>query len=167
MPATTENSAQYEALYGSSLSTVYPTEVHGVVRSMYVTHTQSAAGDATSSVALCKLPAGRVRLLLPECYFYVNWTTASATIDLGWDAYISLTDGSTVTADPNGLIDGLSVDTADVIGFEELTTLAGLATSAYTKLFESRFGVVIRATSEDTAIAQNDTISGVIKYMMA
>lgn len=163
MAVTTQNSDQYAALIAGT--TQYPTEIFGEVQTMYVTHTQSGAGDATSSVALCKLPAGRVRLLLPECYFYVNWTTASATIDLGWDAYTALSDGSTVAADPNGLLDGLSVESADVIGFEELTTLAGLATSAYTKVFESRDGVVIRATSEDTAIANGDTISGVIKFI--
>lgn len=165
MAVTTQNSDQYEALYGSTLSTLYPTELYGLVQSIYVTHTQSGAGEATSSVALCKLPPGRVRLLLPESYFYVNWTTASATIDLGWDAYTALSDGSTVAADPDGLIDGLSVESADVIGFEELTTLAGLATAAYTKVFESRSGVVIRATSQDTAIANGDTISGVLKYI--
>jgi hypothetical protein len=71
----------------------------------YFTHDQSAAGDATSSVAIVKLPAGRVRLLLGASMVYVNWTTASATIDIGWDAYTGF-DGVAVVADPDGLVNG-------------------------------------------------------------
>jgi hypothetical protein len=130
---------------------------------MYFEHDQSGAGDAGSSVALCKIPAGRVRLLLPMSWMYVNWTTASATLDLGWDAYTDL-NNSAVVADDNGLIDGISVENAGVIGFEELTTLAGLDAVAHTKVFESKDGVVIRATSPG-AIADGDDIAGFLVYM--
>ena len=119
-------------------------------------HTQSGAGDATSSVALARLPAGRVRLLLVSSALYVNWTTSSATLDLGWDAHTDL-DGDAVAADPNGLADGLDVDTA-VTG----ATLAGLAATAGTRLFESKDGVVIRATSQDVALANGDTLASTL-----
>jgi len=172
MAVTTQLSDQYKLQYSSTqseLGTVYGTEVKGMLRAEYVTHTQSGAGDATSSVALCKLPPGRCRLILPLCYFYINWTTASATIDIGWDAYTQL-DGTAVAANPDGITDGLSVDTADVYGWEELSANIGAGITAdvgYAKLFDSKEGVTIRATSQDTAIAAADDLAGVIVYTCA
>ena len=52
-----------------------------------------------------------------------------------------------------------------MIGFEELTTLAGLAADGYTKLFESKDGVVIRATCQDVALADTDSLGGMFFYM--
>ena len=165
MAVTTQETTQYANIFTTTPAVNNETsDWKGRVRGMYFEHTQSGAGDSGSSVALVKLPAGRVRLLLPSSWLYVNWTTASATLDLGFDAYTDL-DGSAVTADPDGLIDGISVDSADVIGFEELTTLAGLAATGYTKVFESKDGVVIRATSASTAIADTDTIAGCLFYL--
>ncbi len=163
MAVTTQESTQYAGIYTTKPPALVSTSTwHGRVRLAYFSHTQSGAGDAGSSVALCKIP-GSCRLILPMSFFYVNWTTASATFDLGWDAYTGL-DGTTVAADPDGLIDGLSVESADVIGFEEITTTAALAATAYTKLFESKDDVVIRATSPG-AIADTDTVSGCLAYM--
>lgn len=167
MAVTTQYGTEYTSVFQTKPASLVGTHTwHGRLRSAYVSHVQSGAGDATSSVALCKLPPGSVRLILPMCYFYVNWTTASATLDLGWDAYTDLS-GSAVTADADGLVNGISVDTADVIGFEELTSSAGTgapATTGYTKVFQSKDGVVIRATSQDVAIADADALYGVIVY---
>ena len=135
------------------------TEWHGRVRIVTFAHTQLEARDATSSVALARLPAGRVRLLLVSGALTVNWTTACATLDLGWDAYTDL-EGDAVAADPNGLADGLDVDTAGYVTGATLAALAGLAATAGTRLFESKDGVVIRATSEDVALANGDTLAG-------
>lgn len=162
MGVTTQNSTEYAALLAGT--TQYPTEVAGQVHSSYFTHDQSGAGDATSSVALIKLPPGRVRLLLSNSIAYVNWTTSSATLDLGWDAYTGL-DGVAVVADPNGLIDGMDVDAVGLRSFSTSAVAAVLATG-YTKLFESRDGVVIRATSEDTAIASGDDLVGHFQYVL-
>lgn len=166
MAVTTQESTQYANVFTTVPAVMNKTsDLHGRLRVAYVSHTQSGAGEATSSVALVKLPPGTVRLLLPMCHFYVNWTTASATIDIGWDAYTGL-DGVAVAANPDGLLDGLSVESADVIGFEELTTLAGLAATGYTKEFSSKDGVVIRATSQDVAIADTDTLVGCLYYVV-
>ncbi|MEW5705139.1 MAG: hypothetical protein AB1781_11235, partial [Pseudomonadota bacterium] len=117
MAVTTQYSTEYDyAFIDDPQTTLKTTEQHGRLRIAFFTCTQSGAGDATSSVALCKLPAGRVRLLGSLSRAYVNWTTALATLDLGWDAYTAM-DGTTIAADPNGLIDGLSVDT---VGFQTL-----------------------------------------------
>lgn len=165
MAVTTQESTEYASVYTTKPPALLHTASwHGRQRGAYFAHTQSGAGDSSSSVALVRLPPGTVRLLLPASWFYCNWTTASATLDLGWDAYTDL-DGAAVAADADGLLDGLDVDTADVYGAEELTTLAGLAATGYTKLFQSKDGVVIRATSASTAIANGDTIIGVFTYM--
>lgn len=164
MAVTTQETTEYAAVYTTKPPALVHTATwHGRVRGAYFVHDQNGAGDAGSSVALIKLPPGTVRLILPLSYMYVNWTTASATLDLGWDAYTAL-DGSAVVADPDGLLDGLDVETADVYGAEELTTLAGLAATGWTKLFQSKDGVTIRATSPG-AIANGDDISGFFAYM--
>ena len=169
MAVTTQNGDQYELQYGSTLGAVYGTEVRGKVCKEYFSHTQSGAGDAGSSVAICKLPPGRIRLLLPECWFYCNWTTASATLDLGNDAYTQI-DGTAVAANVDSIIDGLSVDTVSMFGFEELVAAIGVLPTAvlgYTALFDSQDGIVIRASSTDTAIADADDLAGVLTYMVA
>lgn len=164
MGATTQNSTEYAQLL-SDPSALYPTEIYGQAQVAYFTHDQSGAGDATSSVALCRLPPGRVRLLLPSCVVWCNWTTASATLDLGWDAYTALSDGASVLADPDGLIDGLNVDTAGYFRFD--TGIAALRLTGGTKLFESRSGVIIRATSQDVAIASGDDLAGYLMFTSA
>jgi len=165
MAVTTQYSTEYQAaLITKPASLVATSSWDGRVRSQYFAHTQDGAGDAGSSVALCHLPPGTVRLLLPASWMYVNWTTASATLDLGWDAYTGI-DNVAVVADPDGLVDGLDVESADVFGFEELTSLAGLAATGYTKVFSSNSGVTIRATSPG-AIASADVITGVFFYVL-
>ncbi|MEW5705083.1 MAG: hypothetical protein AB1781_10950, partial [Pseudomonadota bacterium] len=86
-----------------------------------------------------------------------------ATLDLGWDAYTAM-DGTTIAADPNGLIDGLSVDT---VGFQTLEgAIAANLLTGGTYVFESKSGVVIRATSQDTAIADGDNLVGYLVYVV-
>ena len=170
MAVTTQYSNEYaDQFVSGSLAPVYPTEVRGKDCTDFFTTAQSGAGDATSSFAIVKLPPGRVRVYLAKSGMYVNWTTASATLDLGWDAYTDL-NGDAVAADVDGLIDGISVESAGVIGFEELTASAGAgvtAANAYTKVFESQDGVVLRLSSTDTAIADTDSANGWITYVAA
>ena len=155
MAVTTEKSTEYTNATATPVVNNNTTEQHGRVRIAFFTHTQSGAGDATSSVALCKLPPGRVRVLASLSRAYVNWTTSSATLDLS---------GTAVVADPNGLIDGLAVDT---VGFQTLegAVAANLLTGG-TYVLESKDGVVIRATSQDTAIASGDDLVGYICYVL-
>lgn len=164
MTVTTQYSTEYNQAYVTvPSSNVTTAEKAGRLRIMFFTCTQSGAGEATSSVVLGKLPAGRVRLLGSLSRAYVNWTTASATLDLGWDAYTAM-DGTTTAADPNGLIDGLDVDT---VGFHTLEgAIAGELLTGGTHVFESKDGVVIRATSQDTAIADGDDLVGYLIYVV-
>lgn len=136
----------------------------GTLHTAYFTHDQSGAGDATSSVAAVKLPPGRVRLYLGLSRIYVNWTTGSATMDIGWDAYTDFS-GATVAADPDGLLNGLDVDT---VGVQDGSALdATLATAAGTYEFESQDGVTIRITSQDVGIASGDDLAGYFVYAKA
>lgn len=163
MAVTTQNSTEYAQAHvtvpSSNLTTA---EKHGRLRIMFFTCTQSGVGDATSSFILGKLPAGRVRLLGSLSRAYVNWTTGSATLDLGWDAFTAM-DGTTTAADPNGLIDGLDVDTVGFRTFEG--AVAGELLTGGTHIFESKDGVVIRATSQDQALADLDDLVGYLVYV--
>jgi len=161
MAVTTQESTEYENIFTDVPSNANgTTEWEGRVRIGYFTCNQSGAGDATSSFALVKLPAGKVRLLAASSSAYCNWTTASATIDLGWDAYTDL-DGNAVAADVNGIDDGTSVESAGTISFGTALNATG-----GTKVFESKSGVVIRASSTDTAIADDDDLVGYLLYVV-
>ena len=159
MAVTTQKSTEYTNATANPVVQNAVHDYHGRVRIAYFTHDQDGAGDATSSVALCALPAGKVRVLLSSSNAYVNWTTGSATLDLGWDAYTN-TDGNAVAADVDGLVDGLDVNTA---GYQ--TFGAGTTATGGTHLFESQGGVVIRATSPG-AIAAGDDLVGYIMYVV-
>ena len=166
MTITSQKSAQYTDVTAVPVVNLSTAEIHGRVRMAYFTHTQVGTGDTGSSVALFKLPAGRVRLLLAHSSLYVDWTTASAKMDLGWDAYTGQ-DGVAVIADPDGLADGIDVDT---IGYREgatLATLPAIRLTGGTHLFTSKDGVVIRATAQDNAqVATNDKIAGSMFYVI-
>lgn len=162
MPATTQKSVEYTAWEAGT--TLYPTELYGQVQIAYFAHDQVGLGDAPSSVALAYLPPGRVRLLLPSSVVWCNWTTASATLDLGWDAYTNLS-GTAINADPDGMIDGVSVDTAGYFRFD--SGIAANRLTGGTYLFESRTGVTIRATSQDVAIASGDDLAGYLMFVLS
>ena len=110
MAVTTQNGVEYDLRFGTSPGKFYGTEVRGHLLADYVTANQDGAGDATSSVALTKLPPGRVRLLLPLCYLYVNWTTGSATLS---SATVPLTPRVDTTPQPTA---PPSIPAADAVG---------------------------------------------------
>lgn len=134
--------------------------LHGRLRVAYFSHTQSGVGAATSSVEIVRLPPGTARLIGYLSHIQHNWTTASATMDVGWDAYTDL-DGNAVAADPNGLDDGIDVDAAGITTIGSIVTATGR-----TKVFQSKGGVSIRLTSQDVAIADTDTAVGCLVYVM-
>ena len=72
----------------------------------------------------------------------------------------------TVASDPNGLIDGISVDTVGYFSLEgaSANTGAPLKATGGTKSFESQSGVVIIAQTDDVAIASGDDLAGYLVY---
>lgn len=162
MAVTTQESTEYANIYTTKPQVMNATsDWHGRVRIAYFSHTQSGAGDAGSSVAAVTLPPGRVRLLGPLCNIRINWTTASATLDAGWDAYTDLS-GTAVVADPDGLDDGIDVESAVSI---PLGTVAAVAATGGTKVFESKDGITIRLTSPGV-LAASSTAVGFVAYVL-
>lgn len=164
MAVTNQESTQYENAFTDAPRNMNPVSVWGgKVQSARFSHTQSGAGDATSDVALVRLPAGRVRVLLNLSDAYVNWTTGSATLDLGWGAYTGL-DGVAVAANPDGLCDGIDVESAGLFNFGANSVAAVKADGAEYE-FVSSTGVTIYATSQDQVLAASSTIAGRIVYV--
>ena len=165
MSATTQNSTQHANTVAVPAVMNDPADHHGRMRIMYFSHDQSGAGGTGSLIRLGKLPAGKVRIFMGLSRGYVNWTTSSAKIDLGWEAYQDL-EGTTVSASADGLLNGLDVDAVGYFGFEGATanTGANLKATGGTKLFESQSGVVITASSTDTAIVSGDDLAGYLVY---
>jgi len=159
MAVTTQSSTEYTNATATPVTLNEANVYHGRVRIAYFTHDQDGVGDAGSSVALCALPAGKVKVLLSSSNTYVNWTTSSATLDLGWDAYTNIS-GTAVAADPDGLLDGLDVD---AVGYQNFGADQVATGGTYT--FETQGGVVIRATSP-TAMADGDDLVGYILYVV-
>ena len=157
MAVTTDQSTELDNQDARPPVANHSSLVGGRLRMAKFTTTQSGAGDATSSFKIAKLPPGKITLLGALCNCTHNWTTASATMDVGWDAYTDF-NGDAVAADPNGIDDGINVDTAGSTAF-------GSALTAGLKNFESKDGVDIRITSQDTAIADADTAEGYLVYV--
>lgn len=119
------------------------------------------AGDAGGVISIVRLPAGRVRLLGRLSSIYHNMTTGGNTIDIGWAAYTGI-DGVAVDADPDGLDDGVSVETAGTIN---IGTVAAVLATCGSKLFESQSGVVITVTSVGI-VAASDVLQGHLVYVL-
>ena len=165
MAKTYQNSTQHANTVAVPKVMNDPSDHHGRMRIMYFSHNQSGAGDAQSYVRLGKLPAGKVRLFMGLSRAYVNWTTSSATLNLGWEAYQDLT-GTTVASDEDGLINGIAVDTVGYFSLEGASgsTGAPLKATGGTKSFESQSGVVIIASAWDYALVDDDDIAGYMVY---
>ena len=149
MAVTTQQSAQK-----ASTDRLWQHELGGKLSMAYFTHTQDGAGDAGSSVAVVKLPPGRVRLIGPLSMVPgADWTT----FDVGWDEHEDM-EGNTVDADPDGIDDGVTAAEAAVgLG-------SALSASGGTKLFESKTGVRIRMTSPG-ALSDGNAIAGFLTYV--
>lgn len=156
----TEYSTQYNQAYIANTGKLRTDELHGRLRFAHFTHEQALVDAAGAEVVLAQLPAGRVRVFLGLSRAYVNWTTATAFLDLGWQAYNNI-NGVAVAADADGLADGIDVELPGVVALTDSTLHVA---TGDTYLFESQDGVVIAAYSNDTAIAVGDDLNGFIVY---
>lgn len=139
-----------------------PVEHHGRIRVAFFDWANGlVAGDAGGVIDIIKLPAGRVRLLGRLSSIYHDMTTGSNTIDIGWKAYVDL-DAADVAADPNGLDDGVSVETAGTIN---IGTVAAVLAVCGQKLFESQEGVILTVTSVGI-VAASDVMQGHLAYVL-
>lgn len=159
--AVTE-SDQVENLNSTPAVPVSVADLHGKVRIAFFEWDNGlVAGDAGGVIDIVKLPAGRVRVLGRLSSIYHNFTTGSNTIDIGWKAYTDL-DGAAVAADPDGLDDGIDVETAGTIN---IGTVAAVLAECGQKLFESQEGVTLTVTSVGI-VAASDKMVGHIAYVL-
>lgn len=159
--AVTE-STQYGNMIATPKVALAPIDQHGRVRIAFFDWANGlVAGDAGGVISIVKLPAGRVRLLGRLSSIYHNMTTGGNTIDIGWAAYTGL-DGVDVDADPDGLDDGIDVETAGTIN---IGTVAAVLAECGTYLFESQEGVVLTVTSVGI-VAASDVLQGHIAYVL-
>lgn len=116
-------------------------------------YTQVLISVAEDLVNLIELPAGKVRLVLPECRIAFSAGGASRTMNVGWAAH-TLSDGTAVVADENGLDDGVDISSAGSV------LLGGTVGGAETYLFDTRDGVIITATLADDTFPAAGTLNG-------
>ena len=135
-------------------------ELHGKVRIARFDYTQAAEGAIGTVIELVKLPAGKVRILGKNSALYHTALGAGVTLDVGWDAYKSQSDGSAVAADPDGLDDGLDVAAA---GTKELCSVQ--VTDGASKLIDSQDGVTITCTIGGAVIPAAGELNGYICYV--
>lgn len=163
MAVTTEKSTQVtnmEALPPVRLNT---NELGGRIRIARFTFTQgAAAGDATSTMDLTKLPVGKtVTVLKSASRIVVSAFGASRTLDIGHTGYTNL-DGTVVAAAADVLMDGQDVSAAALIKM-------GLGTNAFTAddsfTFNARTAPVIQAVVAGGTIPVGATINGWIAYV--
>lgn len=165
MAVATEFGVEYTQLYITVPSVMLETsQNHGRMRVAQFSHTH-IVGDATSDVTVVKLPPGNVRLYMSLSWAYFNWTTASATCDIGWGAYTNGA-GVAVVADPNGLADGIDVDAVGIRNLADDDAGGILATTCGVKEFDSLSGVNIVFTSQDVAIVAADDLYGMLVYVV-
>lgn len=169
MAVTTVESTQYAEVYSTNPPTLQrPADWGGVERVAYFSQTATGAGDTGSSIALVKLPPGKVRLLLPSSQIQ---STMSGAVDIGWDAYTNV-DGTAVAADADGLIDGQSLETGvlapmgtNMLNADAQAFGTGIVATGGTKLFDSKDGVTLRLTFQGAGVASSDVTSGYFTYI--
>lgn len=155
MAVTTEKSTQLTAIDAGKRN--YSSDYGGVDKTFDFDFTQSAAaGDATSTAELVRIPAGRWYVHLDRCYAAWSAFGTARTLDIGWAAYTA-PDGTAVVADPNGFDDAIDVAAAGgaAMGSDASTTCPGKK-----KLFNSRDGVSIIATVAGGTIPAAATLIG-------
>lgn len=161
MAVTVENSLEYANQIARPPVTMESNTVYGKLRLYNFHFTQgAAAGDATSTQRLIKLPAGKVRLIGPLSYVIPSAFGAARVLDIGWEAYRDKL-GVAVAASANGVNDDIDVSAAVLARLG--VTAAGVPKLADgTKLFESSAGVVLFSTVAGGTIPAGATLQGVL-----
>jgi hypothetical protein len=151
MAVTNQTSAQLVDGYRGD-----PRDNHGKLRFAYFKATQSGVGDATSTMDLCKLPPGNVRVLPGLSRVSCSALGAARTLDLGHRAYETKADGTLESED----LDAFAAD-IDVSG-----AVAGAAWNTTIKFdVYSRNEVTLTAQVNDGTIPDAAVIEGYVAYL--
>lgn len=142
---------------------LYNTQKWGTLRLLYFTLAAVAvAGDATSTVDLCKLPPGKLRILPKLSWLKSTAFGAGRTLSVGFAAYND-SAGAAVAADPTALLSALDVSAA--INASNLG--APVANTAQKYDVYSQGGILIRARVNVDTIPVNTTLEGYIAFVMS
>lgn len=158
MAVTTLQSTQLSNLDATPPVPENTFNVHGRLRIAFFDCVQVGAGDAGSSFEIVRLPPGKIRVLAHLSWLEAATVAASATLDIGWDAYTDLA-GDAVALDVDGILNGGDVDTTANINMADVATI-----TAGTITFESQDGVSVRATFIGALVAA-ETLRGAIIYI--
>jgi hypothetical protein len=161
MAVTTQQSTQTaNAAAGNfGLTFLNPAENVAKVRVARIDFTQSGAGDIGSTVDLCRLPPGKVRLLGDLSLIAISAFGTSRTLAIGWTAYTD-DGGAAVVAATAGLNAATSVASAANLQVGTAAVLGG----DQTKLFTSSGGVLLQAVVAGGTIPDGATITGYVTY---
>ncbi len=148
--ATTEQGADYRGT---------PVNDHGKLRFQYFNlPATSAEGEANSTIDLCELPPGRVRVIPNLSRLNHSALGSGVTLDIGHTAYESRDSGQAdpEAADPDAFADGLDVSAAgSAVPFGSATKF-----DVY-----SRGGVLVQAIVLGGVLPAASTLSGFIAYI--
>lgn len=134
----------------------------GKVRVAHFTFTQSGAGDATSTVELCRLKAGQMRILTHLSIIAFDAFGASRVLDIGYRAYTKI-DGTTEAEDANALADNIDVSSAGKALLSGSTSGSNQAIDGTFRI-SSATDVVIFATVAGGTIPDTTKLHGCIVY---
>jgi hypothetical protein len=156
MAVTTENSTQYTAQTDGSMLNG---PAHGNVRCMTFEFTQgAAAGDATSTQTLIKLPAGKIRVLTNLSKIAFSAFGALRTLNVGYTAFENQ-DGTAVAADADFFASAVDVSAAGTAVLDESTT------PDLSHELDSKDGIVVQSAVAGGTIPAGATVKGYIMYV--
>lgn len=157
MALTAEKSTQVAASDAPG-TILMPADMGAKLRFKYFTFTQgAAAGDANSTVDLCELPAGKVRIFGGLSRVSTSAFGASRVLDVGHTGFTQ-PDGTAVAAAEAALHSAADISAAG--GFAPADETGNDQTFVY----HSRTRVLIRAKCEGGTIPIAATIEGFIVY---
>lgn len=137
----------------------YPVNDHGKFRIQYFSVPAVAvAGDANTTIDLCMLPPGRVRVVPNLSRLTNSAFGVGRTLDIGHTAYASRDSGAgdAEAADVDAFADGLDMATA--------ATAVAFGTALKYDIY-SKSGVLVQATVLGGTIPVGATLSGFIVYI--
>jgi hypothetical protein len=161
MAVTAQQSTQTANAAAGNYGTTFlnPSEDSAKVRIKRIDFTQSGAGDIGSTVDLCRLPAGKLRLLGDISLIATSAFGASCTLAIGWTAYTG-SDGVAVNASAAGLTAATSVASAAKV----VVGTSGVLGLDQTKAFDSAGGVLIQGVIAGAVIPDGATINGYVAF---
>jgi hypothetical protein len=106
-------SAEFTSFSASPRSLIPSYKWGGKMRSTGGSLTFTAAG-ATGTAKMCRLPAGKVRVLKDLCRIVCPAGTATSDLHVGYAAHVSGATGAAVVGDDNAFADNLDVGGAAI-----------------------------------------------------